>query len=396
MDASLLRRIDCWLEAHRAQIVADLVDLVRIPSVSVPSTAFPPYGKACRDALAFMEGLARRYGYAYRNYDHYIGAIRLNPGDTEIAFWSHLDVVPVPDPGEWDYPPFEGRIVEDRYIIGRGVQDNKSTAIGILHAHRCLRELGVPLRHGYALYLGTSEETGMEDVRYFLSHYPAPDLSIVPDCGFPVCIAQRGAMRLQFALPFPHALHIDLFNNPSVTPESLRVRFADQPPLTVTGESTHVYLAEHADNAIVRLFELLAARYPDQAGPLLRCRSMLGDWRGGGLGISVCDALSGPLCAAPTRIQWQDGRLLVDLYCILPVQSDPDALIARAEKSAGALGMEVRVLSRRNPVSFPADHPVVHLLTDTYNRLTGLDAAPFVMSGGNYAAYLPNPKALGR
>ena len=53
---------------------------------------------------------------------------------------------------------------------------------------------GVPLRRSYSLYLGTSEETGMEDARYFTAHYPAPDLSIVPDTGFPVCCAQRGSM----------------------------------------------------------------------------------------------------------------------------------------------------------------------------------------------------------
>ena len=41
------------------------------------------------------------------------------------------------------------------------------------------------------------------------------------------------------------------------------------------------------------------------------------------------------------------------------------------------------------------DHPVVEALTDTYNEVMGQDSRPFVMSGGNYAAYLPNAFGFG-
>ena len=124
MDRTLMEKIDRWLEKHRQEIVEDLVGLVRIPSVSVPDEAVPPYGQPCRDVLTYMFDLGRRHGYQTRNYDNYVGAITFSEGDEEVGIWSHLDVVPVPDPAEWDYPPFEGVIVEDRYIIGRGVQDN--------------------------------------------------------------------------------------------------------------------------------------------------------------------------------------------------------------------------------------------------------------------------------
>ena len=173
MDRELLARVDAWLAAHRQQIIDDLIGLVRIPSVSMPDPVTPPYGQACRDALQYMFALGARYGYARWNYDNYVGAITFSEGEQEVDIWAHLDVVPVPDPAAWDYPPFEGTLVEDRYLIGRGVQDNKMAAIGVFHVMNCLRDLGVPLRHRYRLYMGTSEETGMEDVRYFAAHYPA-------------------------------------------------------------------------------------------------------------------------------------------------------------------------------------------------------------------------------
>ena len=84
--------------------------------------------------------------------------------------------------------------MEDRYLIGRGVQDNKMTAIGVFHVMNCLRELGVPMKHRYTLYMGTSEETGMEDVRYFVRIIPARSC---PWCRMraSLCAVRSGAAR---------------------------------------------------------------------------------------------------------------------------------------------------------------------------------------------------------
>ena len=123
-----------FLRINRQAMLRDLAGLVAIPSVSVPDQDIPPFGQPLRDALSYMASLASREGWSYRDYDHYIGRIGCNDETKgeEIGMWSHLDVVPVPDPSAWRYPPFELSVVEDRFLIGRGVQDNKMTAIGIL------------------------------------------------------------------------------------------------------------------------------------------------------------------------------------------------------------------------------------------------------------------------
>lgn len=160
-----------------------------------------------------------------------------------MGIWSHLDVLPVPDPAEWMYPPFECQLVENKYLIGRGVQDNKMTAIAVLHVMNCLRELGIPFRHGYSLYMGTSEETGMEDCRYFVAHYPCPDLSLVPDTGFPVCVGQRGSMILRVSVPFEHAVTIHESNNLSVTPNDIEAKLDDGTVIHAKGDGAHVFNA---------------------------------------------------------------------------------------------------------------------------------------------------------
>ena len=278
MDQALLARVDEWLAAHRQEIIDDLIGLVRIPSVSVPDEAVPPYGQACRDALQYMFDLGARHGYTSRNYDNYVGAITFSEGEGKVGIWAHLDVVPVPDPADWDYPPFEGTLVENRYLIGRGVQDNKMAAIGVFHVMNCLRELGVPLKHRYSLYMGTSEETGMEDARYFAAHYPCPDLSIVPDTGFPVCCAQRGCMVLGVSVPFAHQVTIRQSNNPSVTPEEITALLEDGRALTARGDSSHIFNAARVDNAILRLLDMLGEEYPAEADKLRKLRALLDSW----------------------------------------------------------------------------------------------------------------------
>ncbi|MGN0745722.1 MAG: M20/M25/M40 family metallo-hydrolase [Aristaeellaceae bacterium] len=395
MDHELLGRVDAWLQAHRQEIIDDLIGLVRIPSVSVPDPVTPPYGQACRDALQYMFDLGARHGYASRNYDNYVGAITFSEGEGEVGIWTHLDVVPVPDPAEWDYPPFEGTLVDNRYLIGRGVQDNKMAAIGVFHVMNCLRELGVPLQHRYTLYMGTSEETGMEDARYFASHYSCPDLSMVPDTGFPVCCAQRGSMTLGVEVPFEHAVTIRQSNNPSVTPEEITALLEDGRVLTARGDSAHIFNAAQADNATLRLLDMLGEACPAEAEKLRSLKALLTGWHGESLGIDYADEVSGALQMGATGLHCDGKTLQARVFVIVPVTADAAALTARAEAKADGAGAKVRQLRLRPSCSFSMEHPVVTALTDTYNQVMGQDSKPFVMSGGNYAAYLPNAFGFG-
>ena len=59
---------------------------------------------------------------------------------------------------------------------------------------RCVRELGLPLRHGCRLIMGTDEESGSADLPYYYSeHAPAPN-TFTPDTGFPVYNVEKGML----------------------------------------------------------------------------------------------------------------------------------------------------------------------------------------------------------
>ncbi len=80
-----------------------------------------------------------------------------NPDMQPIVLTSHLDVVPAD--GDWTYPPFEGKIVDDK-IYGRGAFDVKC---GVFSFYQAVEEL---IKEGYVpecdIYLGSSctEEIG--------------------------------------------------------------------------------------------------------------------------------------------------------------------------------------------------------------------------------------------
>ena len=60
---------------------------------------------------------------------------------------------------------------------------------------RCLRDLQIPMKHELALFVGCDEEKGMQDMKYYTAHYPTPALSLIADCGFPVCYGEKGILE---------------------------------------------------------------------------------------------------------------------------------------------------------------------------------------------------------
>lgn len=194
MDTALYEKISKWMDDHEEALIRDISRMVAIPSVSDPSEPGGPFGAGCRKALEEMLEMGREYGFHTRNFENYAGSLWLEEGELKntIGFWNHLDVVPVGD--NWQYEPF-APVLKDGWLIGRGTQDNKGPAVGMLYLMMCLHELQIPLKHRLCLYVGCDEERGMEDMKYFTTHYETPALSLIADSGFPVCYGEKGIVE---------------------------------------------------------------------------------------------------------------------------------------------------------------------------------------------------------
>lgn len=189
-EKRLLRQIDAFVKRSHEGILRDMKTLVDIKSVQGEPTPGAPFGTGPKRALEAALEIASGMGLFTRNCEGYAGYADL-PGKSEkqIALITHLDVVP--EGSGWTGDPF-CMTLRDGFAVGRGTADDKGPAVITLYAAKFFKEQGVKLPYTLRVLFGTNEETGMQDVDYYLAHYPQPAFCFSPDARFPVGYAEKG------------------------------------------------------------------------------------------------------------------------------------------------------------------------------------------------------------
>ena len=425
-DTEIYTKVSEWFDNHMDEMTEDIKRIVRFPSVA-DHNAKPeegPFGQACRDVLDDMLALGRQYGFHTENKEYYVGTIgKENPNwSNTIGMWNHLDVVPAGV--GWAHDPFDP-YEKDGYLIGRGVADNKGPAIVMLYIMRCLRDLGIPMKHELCLFVGCDEEQGMADMKYYTANYPTPAFSLTADTGFPVCYGEKGILQGTSVTPalsddilefyggnasnmIPDRAYLTL--KKELTPEQLKTlqdQFGnriivtyenDLLKLTSLGTSKHSAAPEGSINAIHELAALVS-----QTG--LLCETdrkymnfiayATSDFYGAWADISYEDEISGKLTCAGTVLKLEDHRAKLLYNIRYSITADADHIQAQLAKTSADHGCTFELFSNSAPNHFPRERKIVDLLTDVFNDLTGLDRKPYVMGGGTYARKLPNAVAYG-
>ena len=196
--------IDGYLSQHKEEIVRKLCEFVQIPSIAQFDSGAYPYGPDCARALDFCADLCREKDLTVVNHDYRCVEAKLSPQakGRRLVIASHADVVPVDD--DDIYPPFGGTVQGD-YIVGRGVVDDKGPLIATLYALAFFKEKQVPLNNDIRLVFGSNEESGMDDMRYYLEKEGQPDWGLAVDDDFPVTNGEKG--QIQFTLLRLYQLH---------------------------------------------------------------------------------------------------------------------------------------------------------------------------------------------
>ena len=200
MDQGLNQKIDAYIAENKEQLLQDIAALVAIDSVEGTPEEGAPFGKGPRAALDKTLELAAGMGLATRNCENYMGYAELAGADPEkyLATICHVDVVPVGN--GWTADPFKMRI-QDGWLLGRGVSDDKGPMVVTLYALKFLKEQGYELRYPIRALIGDNEETHMQDVEYYLKNYPAPVFCFTPDAEFPVCNGEKGHFGAKIVSP---------------------------------------------------------------------------------------------------------------------------------------------------------------------------------------------------
>lgn len=414
--------IESWLADHRDEMVEELKRWVSIPSVSRADLAADraPYGPDCRKMLDYALQRGKDYGFKTVDNQGYCGDIILGDAEDEFGFVCHLDVVPEGD--GWIFEPYKP-VEKDGFLIGRGVGDNKGSAILSLFVLRFFQEKKIPLKKSLRLMLGCAEETGMADFKTYFGELGghAPSLSIVADCMFPVCYAQKGGIDGTIHIPagknivsfeaglvrnsIPDTARLVLSGVDVKAAKDLLSGYADIEVSTVSegveiighGKAGHAAFPENSRNAIVLVAQAVSesgiGQFADITG-LDKVAAYFGSYYGAGLGIDFSDEATGKLTLNIGVIQKKESELqgLIDIRYPVSYTGVQIVEIIKEKLTDGAALTDVEIAS---PYYADPNSNEVKALTEIYQEISGDTRAPFSMGGGTYSRVVPNAITYG-
>lgn len=154
--------------------VAELLDLIAIPSVSSEPKGAPGIAEAAEWLCARLDGM----GIAARivqTEGHPVVLGHSGPGEgPALLFYGHYDVQPVGDPADWTHPPFAPRLVREDGVTrfyGRGASDSKSQHWAFIEALRAWHQVHGSFPGRIVILLEGEEESGSSSLPAFLEKH---------------------------------------------------------------------------------------------------------------------------------------------------------------------------------------------------------------------------------
>jgi acetylornithine deacetylase/succinyl-diaminopimelate desuccinylase-like protein len=172
--------------AHRERYLAQLIEFLRIPSISTLSEHKPDIERAARWLAADMwrAGLERVQVMPTAGNPVVYGEwLRAGEGAPTILIYGHYDVQPVDPISLWDSPPFEAQI-RGGLIYARGASDNKAQMFSHVKAIESMLSSGGALPINVKLCFDGEEEVGSPNLEPFVRAHAellAADAVVISD-----------------------------------------------------------------------------------------------------------------------------------------------------------------------------------------------------------------------
>lgn len=415
-DKILMERIEVFVQENTENIIRDIKTLVDIKSVKEEPKPGAPFGDGPARVLNKALDMAAGMGLSVRNCEGYVGYADL-PGKSgeHIAMVTHLDVVP--EGNDWKTDPYCME-VRDGFLVGRGTADDKGPAVLTMYAAKFFREKGEELPFTLRLIFGTSEETGMEDMKYYAANYPQPKFCFSPDSRFPVGYAEKGGYNgWLISGPLGEGNLVEFIGGEAknMVPDKAYAlvkadgtKLADTENVTVRsegdcvrieghGKSGHVAGPGDAVNAIGLVVNYLldyglCTRKEEEALKMMQRLHASTD--GSSIGIASADEVFGPLTCVGGIVELKEGRLRQSIDIRYPASIDDGQIHTAFCKLAESAGGGFEQGAVRVPFFIDPELPEVQILTDAYYAYGGTEK-PFTMGGGTYARCFENAVSCG-
>ena len=421
-----------YFDIHEDELVEDIFAVCRVNSERTAAEEGAPYGAGPRAALQKALEICRKYGFDAEIHGDRVLVAEYGEGEPALGILAHLDVVPA-GTGWTKADPYDP-VREGDMLYGRGVADDKGPAMASLYALRAVKELGIKLGKKVQLLLGSCEETGSDDIRWYLENRKMPPMVFTPDGDFPVANVEKGRAVVTVTAPAcepPMGMYVVSMQGGTVanavpgTAEAV-VRFVSKETMeaaisynsfngalyefeklsdldtriTCNGVAAHASLPEEGENAVTALLSLLMAL------PLAECAGHdalaalcdaipYGDLYGETFGGFCEDDVSGKLTVNLGTLSYsvEEGlNAVIDMR--VPVCGDSPAIRDRLAEKIGSAA-EVTLKGFSKPHIVPSDSKFVKGLMAIYKDYTGLDGEPMSMGGGTYVHNIDGGVAFG-
>ncbi|MCL6423489.1 dipeptidase [Brachybacterium sp. JHP9] len=382
------------LEALLPQSLADLEDLVRIPSIAFPGYDREPVQRSAEAVAALLRSAGMpevRIESVEGGAPAVIARRPAAPGRPTVLLYAHHDVQPTGDPESWSSAPFEPSLRGDR-LYGRGAADDKAGVMAHVTALRLVGEELAAQGTGVTVFVEGEEEAGSPTFRPFIEAFRedlAADVIVVADSanwavGTPALTTSlRGMVDLTVTVRvLDHAVHSGLFGGPVLD------------ALTQLGR---LVATLHDEQGAVAVPGLVSAPAPAVDMPEEDFRRDAGVLEG--MPLAGIGSLTSRLWAQPAlsvigidapSVRDASNTLVpaasAKLSLRIPPGQDPadamDALVAHLEAHAPrGSRLEIRRGEQGRPFQAPLGSPAMDLARESFRRAWGTDPVDTGLGG---------------
>ena len=424
--------VDSYLSVHRQEMIDDIVSLCGIDSARGEAQPGMPFGKGPSDVLAAGSRILEKYGFSVNNCDNYAIDSLLNDKAPGLDILAHLDVVPGGD--GWTVTSPFAPVVDGNTIYGRGTSDDKGPAMAALLAMRAVRDLGFGLEKNVRIILGSDEECGSSDIRYYFTKNDHAPMTISPDADFPVIFLEKGRLGTTFTAQsaleeaLPRVISVDGGIKSNVVPAKADavvegftandllpfmnsvsaqtgVKFTatyvgERILIHAEGKSAHGSAPMDGVNAITGLLALLKTLPLAESRRKAQLQSVAklfphGDFYGAALGVDLEDEISGKTTLTLNLFHLNDkeiGGTFDARTCVSATEENTTAVVNAAFAAEGFADNGAKL----NPPHYvPKDSELVKTLLETYTQVSGEVREPLAIGGGTYVHHIENGVACG-
>lgn len=418
-----IAKIEKFIEKIRDEYLADLSEIISVPSVESEPVGEKVFGENVAKALETLLKMGEKYGFECENVLYRCGKVTLKGEnkkstpykegfENEIGIVGHIDVVPA-EAETWSCNPFS-LTVKDGLLIGRGTEDDKGPLIAALYAMRYVKEeYKKPLPFDVSIIAGCNEESGMQDLPYYLKEHKAPFFSITPDANFPVCIGEKGITTVYITIP--HCLsNVKSFTAgtvknavagkaKAVLKEEISLPECENITISGTnvfaeGVTAHAAIPESGVNAIGLLSKYILENVSltdEEKKAFTFLRDSAFDYKGEVLGIACEDEPSGYLTCVAGVTTTEDDSITQSFNIRLPVTKKWDDIFNAIEDFCNKNGFILTKKGQSMPYYKGADSKEIKTLLECYRAVTDDNTPPYTIGGGTYAKIFPNTYVFG-